>query len=199
MGQSPGKRTAVDRYIAEAPAFARPILQCIRQLIREAGPDLEEVIRWGSPCYKGSALVFWLGAFRAHVSLTFLQGSRLKDPSDVLIHGTGNASNRKAKFTSVDEIQVEAIRALLKESVRMDAEVCQPVATRPRRSQLPVPDELANALKVHPVAASHFERLSPSCKREYIEWIASAKRPETRQRRLGQTLEMLAKGMRRAG
>ena len=37
----------------------------------------------------------------------------------------------------------------------------------------------------------------PSAKRDYIEWIVTAKQAATRERRLAQTLEWLAEGKRR--
>lgn len=36
-----------------------------------------------------------------------------------------------------------------------------------------------------------FTKLPPSHKNEYLEWIRSAKRPETRQKRIGQMIAML--------
>jgi uncharacterized protein YdeI (YjbR/CyaY-like superfamily) len=56
---------------------------------------------------------------------------------------------------------------------------------------LPLPAELSAALGRSAKAAAAFEALAPSCRREYIEWIASAKRPETRDRRIAQALEMI--------
>jgi uncharacterized protein YdeI (YjbR/CyaY-like superfamily) len=43
-------------------------------------------------------------------------------------------------------------------------------------------------------AAATFENFSPSCRREYLIWIAEAKRTETRQKRLETTLEWLKEG-----
>ena len=42
-----------------------------------------------------------------------------------------------------------------------------------------------------------FEGFPPSAKRDYVEWIAGAKREETRAKRLATTLEWLAEGKRR--
>jgi uncharacterized protein YdeI (YjbR/CyaY-like superfamily) len=36
--------------------------------------------------------------------------------------------------------------------------------------------------------------MSPSCKREYCEWIADAKRDETREKRLATAMEWIAEG-----
>ncbi len=40
-------------------------------------------------------------------------------------------------------------------------------------------------------------QLSPSCKREYVEWIAEAKREETRAKRVAQAVEWIASGKSR--
>jgi uncharacterized protein YdeI (YjbR/CyaY-like superfamily) len=62
---------------------------------------------------------------------------------------------------------------------------------------LPVPDDLAAALKKHKAAAKTFADFSPSHRKEYIEWIVEAKREETRQKRLAATIEQLAEGKSR--
>jgi uncharacterized protein YdeI (YjbR/CyaY-like superfamily) len=53
------------------------------------------------------------------------------------------------------------------------------------------PDLIARALAGHAEARAVFEQLSPSHKREYLDWIASAKKPETVTRRLEQLVPML--------
>ena len=52
----------------------------------------------------------------------------------------------------------------------------------------------ALADKKHRAAAENFKKLSPSCQREYLVWLTTAKLPETQQRRLKQTLAALATG-----
>jgi hypothetical protein len=47
-----------------------------------------------------------------------------------------------------------------------------------------VPPDLAAALASHPEAAARFEAMAVTRRKEYAAWIASAKKPETRQRRL---------------
>ena len=54
-----------------------------------------------------------------------------------------------------------------------------------------LPPELDEALARDAGARSVFERLPPSHRREYVEWIGEAKRPATRARRVEQTLERL--------
>ena len=47
-----------------------------------------------------------------------------------------------------------------------------------------VPDDLAKALAERPPAAASFEAFPRSAKRAMLEWVAQAKRPETRARRV---------------
>lgn len=53
---------------------------------------------------------------------------------------------------------------------------------------LRTPDDLARALAAHPAALRNFQAMSPSAKKGVLWWIESAKRPETRARRITETL-----------
>jgi len=59
------------------------------------------------------------------------------------------------------------------------------------RKDAVVPDDLRTLLDEHPHAGERFARLNAGHRREYIEWIIEAKRPETRTRRLAATIERL--------
>lgn len=51
-----------------------------------------------------------------------------------------------------------------------------------------VPDALAAALDARPDARASWASLSPSCRRDYAQWIAEAKRPETRDARVAKAI-----------
>lgn len=55
------------------------------------------------------------------------------------------------------------------------------------REEIPVPHDLQIELHGDPEAAAAFTALPPSHRREYIDWILSARRPETRMRRVEET------------
>jgi uncharacterized protein YdeI (YjbR/CyaY-like superfamily) len=65
-----------------------------------------------------------------------------------------------------------------------------------RRPQVPatVPEYIETALRKRPAAWRHFEELAPSHRRRYVLWIDSAKREETKVRRLAEALRLLAAG-----
>jgi hypothetical protein len=62
--------------------------------------------------------------------------------------------------------------------------------------EVDVPPELAAVLERDRDAGHAFERLSYTHRREYARWIAEAKRPETKQRRVAQAAELLRSGVR---
>ncbi len=59
-----------------------------------------------------------------------------------------------------------------------------------------VPDDLREQLAAHEAAAGYFDAFSRSTKRAILEWIARAKRPETRQRRISRTVECATRNVR---
>ena len=60
--------------------------------------------------------------------------------------------------------------------------------------QATVPEYIQTALRKHPAAWRHFEELAPSGRRRYVLWIDSAKREETKVRRLAEAFRLLAAG-----
>jgi uncharacterized protein YdeI (YjbR/CyaY-like superfamily) len=61
-----------------------------------------------------------------------------------------------------------------------------------------VPDDLAAALDASPPAATHFAALPDSARKLALYWVASAKRPETRAKRIAETVRLATAGHRRA-
>ncbi|MFZ1532524.1 MAG: YdeI/OmpD-associated family protein [Chitinophagaceae bacterium] len=64
----------------------------------------------------------------------------------------------------------------------------------PKTKEVKLPDDLASVLKKNKKGASFFDKLSFTNKKEYIEWIVTAKTEETRNERIKGTMERLGKG-----
>jgi hypothetical protein len=86
--------------------------------------------------------------------------------------GLSNANRQAAGFVTGDEVEVE---------LELDAE--------PR--VVTAPADFARALDADPVARAAYDRLADSHKREHVRAIESAKKPETRQRRIEKAVAML--------
>ena len=71
--------------------------------------------------------------------------------------------------------------------------------SRPKvaKAEAEVPEALAAALKKNKAAAKKFEAMTPGCRREYCQWIAEAKREETREKRVATAVEWIAEGKSR--
>ena len=63
----------------------------------------------------------------------------------------------------------------------------------PKTKEVKLPDDLAAALKKNKAVATYFDTLSFTNKKEYIEWIVTAKREETRKERVAGTIERLGR------
>lgn len=92
---------------------------------------------------------------------------------------------------------VFGFRGKTEEDKKKDA---QPKAPReifnwvnPQTKEVKLPAELAAAFKKNKKEAAYFDTLSFTNKKEYIEWIVTAKREETRTERIQGTIERLAK------
>lgn len=59
-----------------------------------------------------------------------------------------------------------------------------------------IPDDLQLAFDANKAAFENFAKFAPSSKRLILEWILNAKRPETREKRIAQSVEMAARNER---
>lgn len=62
-----------------------------------------------------------------------------------------------------------------------------------RSREIPVPEELAKALRANKDAQASFERLPPGARRGFLQWLAGAKKPETQNRRIKEAVKRLIK------
>lgn len=63
--------------------------------------------------------------------------------------------------------------------------------------ELTVPTDLRKALAAEPEAKAAWGDLTPIARRDFLSWIAGAKQPETRRRRIERACDMLTTGKRR--
>ncbi|HVX89436.1 MAG TPA: YdeI/OmpD-associated family protein [Gemmatimonadales bacterium] len=187
----------VDAYIAKSADFAKPILSHLRAVVHQGCPEAEETLKWGMPTflYKGKILC-GLAAFKAHCTFGFWQGALIVAGDKAR---TAEAMGQFGRLTSVKELPGKKvllgyIRAAMK--LRDDG-VKSPRTRKPGRKPPAVPAELAAGLRKSAKARAAWAKFSPSARREYIDWITEAKRPETRAERLKTTLQWVAEGKQR--
>ena len=193
----PVKDPRIDAYIAKAAPFAQPILKYIRRAVHQGCPAAEETLKWGHPAWTHQGILCMASAFKAHCALTFWQAGRLAEKHGQLSKQPGTGMGQFGRITSLKDLPSEArLIRLVKGAAELNEKGLgvKKKANRKPKPPLPVPDYLAAALKKSKKAAATFEGLSPSHRREYIEWITGAKAEATRLRRLKTAIEWLAQG-----
>lgn len=63
------KPNSIDEYIATQPEDVRPLLQSIRETIREAAPEAIEKISWQMPTFWQDENLIHFAAFKKHIGL----------------------------------------------------------------------------------------------------------------------------------
>jgi uncharacterized protein YdeI (YjbR/CyaY-like superfamily) len=199
MGQ---KDPRVDAYIAKAAEFAKPILSHLRKLVHAACPAAEETIKWGMPHFQYHGLFGHMAAFKAHCAFGLRRGQLVVGDND------GKAEQAMGHFGRITRLADlpadKVIAGYIKKAAQLAEAAAQEsprkkkvLSSRPPRPPLAAPDCLLAALRKNKKAQAAFNAFSPSHRREYIEWIADAKKEETRNRRLDTAIGWLAAGKSR--
>ena len=188
-----GTRDArIDAYIAKAAEFARPILRHVRALVHDACPEVGETLKWGMPSFEYKGLLCGMAAFREHATFGFWK-------HDLLVKDDAKAREAMGSFgrlRSVGDLPPKrTLAGYVRRAMKLnDDGVKAPRAkTRPKKP-IPVHADFRAALAKNAKARAAFEAFPPSHKREYLEWIAEAKRDETRVRRVSQAVAWMAEG-----
>jgi uncharacterized protein YdeI (YjbR/CyaY-like superfamily) len=195
----------VDAYLEKAKPFAQPIMTHLRELMHKGCPEVEETIKWSRPFfeYRG-AILGNMSAFKEHCSFGFWGeeiGAVLREAKALQDDGMGSLG----RITSLKDLPSDKqMLGWIRQAAGFVAsgQYTSPIAARrkvvkgPKPTAAP-PTEFTAALKKDKKAAAVFAAFSPSCKREYIDWIADAKRVETREKRIATAIEWIAEGKQR--
>lgn len=190
---------AVDLYIAKAKPFAQPILNHLRETMHRVVPEVEEQMKWSRPFFVYRGVILGnMSAFKEHCSLGLWGG----DMAEVLRAEGIDSSEGMGTFGRITRLEDLPGQAELERYIRHATELVesgtrvksiQRVA-KPSRAEIEIPEALAQGLKRDTAANEKFMAMSASCRREYAEWIAEAKREETRTKRVATALEWIAEG-----
>ena len=188
----------VDAYVAAAPDFARPILEHLRALVHRAVPDAVETMKWSRPHFEHHGLLAGMSAFKAHVAFGLWRASEVGAGAAGADAVGTDGMGQFGRITRLADLPSDAqLVAWLREAARLNEAGPRRRAANPTSASRPVPevpDDLREALAASPAARATFEGFAPSHRREYLEWIVEAKRPETRARRVAQAVEWMAEG-----
>ena len=185
----------IDAYIARAQPFAQPILERIRERVHSALSQAEETLKWGAPAFTlDGKIVLIMASFKAHASLNFWRGQELRG-DEAKADGMGQFG----KLKSLNDLPPpDELDRLIREA----GELARAAPARRKTKHAPKKEaelhpQFAAALAKTPQAKAALEGFSPSARRDYVDWIAEAKRDETRQKRIASAVEWLSEGKKR--
>jgi uncharacterized protein YdeI (YjbR/CyaY-like superfamily) len=178
----------VDAYIGKSSDFAKPILKQIRGAVHKGHPAVTETIKWGVPAYVDERGIFCMtAAFKQHCAWVFWTGRKPASAD----------AKRFRKITSVEDLPPpRELLAIVKEAAT-SAPTSKEKTTKRVAKPVTVPIYFRAALRKNAKARAAFDAFPPSHKREYVDWIASAKTDQTRQRRINTALQWIASGKSR--
>ena len=185
-----------DAYIAKSADFAKPILTYLREVVHEACPQVQETTKWSSPFFDYKGTMCQMAAFKEHCAFGFWKGA--------LVVETPEKKEGAGSFGAIRSIKdlppKKTLIAYIRKAAKLNEEgVKSPTRgkTATKKPDAKVPDYLAAALKKNKTAAKQFEAFSPSCRREYIDWLTEAKTDATREKRLETAIEWIGEGKHR--
>ena len=185
----------IDAYIARQAEFARPILDHLRAAVHAVCTEAEEALKWGMPAfmYKGEILAS-MAAFKAHATFGFWRGNQVMGDAAQKLDAMGQFGRLRS---IADLPEPDRLKELIEKAMSLTDTGVKPVRNKAAKSDFSVPEDLETALRGNSGASAGFAAFPPSCRREYVDWVSEAKRPETRAKRIKQAVEWIAEGKRR--
>jgi len=186
----------VDAYIERSPEFARAILSHLRALVHRACPQATETIKWGFPNFEYKGILCNMAAFKNHCAFSFWKASLLSDRRKILRRHGKTSMGQFGKVRDLRDLPSDSvILAYIKEAKSLnDLGAKVPAGEARTKPPLRVPADFRRALGSSTKARGTFERFSTSHRREYIDWLTSAKTTGTRKRRLTTAIQWLEQG-----
>lgn len=186
---NPNASKDIDKAFANFTGFQQKYCNHLRALIHKALPNVKEDWKWG-PNFNVNGMVCGVWGFKNHVKLVFFKGSLMEDKYQLFNDDSeDNRGTRSINFTEHSVIDDVMITEYLKEAAELNRQGVKP---EKKAIVVSVPEELQKELNKHSGLKMYFEKLAPSHRREYAEYITEAVQAETRQRRVKKVMEMLA-------
>jgi hypothetical protein len=108
----------IDARIAELDDWRGETLARIRDLIKQADPEVIEEWKWkGTPVWEHDGIICTGETYKNVVKTTFAKGASLDDPSGLFNSSLEGNTRRAIDFHEGEEIDEEAFRALIREAV----------------------------------------------------------------------------------
>ena len=117
----------IDARIKELGDWRGKTLSKVRQIIKEADPDIVEEWKWVKPTNPGTPVWSHNGGictgetYKNVVKLTFFKGAALKDPARLFNSSLEGNTRRAIDLHEGEKIDEEALKALIRDAVTLNS------------------------------------------------------------------------------
>ena len=125
MSESPSQQ--IDATIEELGDWRGETLTRVREVIKQADPEVVEELKWrkpsspgGVPVWSHDGMICTGETYKDKVKLTFAKGASLEDPSGLFNSSLEGNTRRAIDIRDGDEIDEEALKALVRAAVELN-------------------------------------------------------------------------------
>jgi hypothetical protein len=127
---APSPSQLIDARIKDLGDWRGEMLARVRKLIREADPEVVEVVKWrkpsnamlGVPVWEHAGIICTGETYKAVVKLTFAKGASLEDPSGLFNSSLEGNTRRAIDIHEGDKINEKALKALIRVAVALNTD-----------------------------------------------------------------------------
>jgi hypothetical protein len=122
----PSASERIDQRIADLGDWRSETLSRMRELIKDADPDVVEDVKWvkatnpGTPTWSHDGIICTGEPYKAVVKLTFAKGASLDDPAHLFNASLEGNTRRAIDIREGEEVDAEAFKALVRAAVALN-------------------------------------------------------------------------------
>jgi hypothetical protein len=112
----------ISKRIAELGDWRGETLSTMRQLIKQADPDVVEEWKWrGTPVWSHDGIICTGESYKQVVKLTFAKGASLKDPARLFNSSLEGNVRRAIDIHESEKVDESAFKALIRQAVALNS------------------------------------------------------------------------------
>ncbi|MEM1259694.1 MAG: DUF1801 domain-containing protein [Bacteroidota bacterium] len=189
------KAAKIEAYYEEEHQYKKAIGK-LRELVLKT--SLEETFKWMFPTYTlKNKNVLSICKFKNHFGIWFFNGVFLTDPLNVLQNAQEGKTKamRHWKFNSEADIETKQVLAYINEAItnQENDRVLRP--TKKPTKHLEIPMLLKEALEKSKKLKTAYQGFTEYKRKEFHEYISTAKQEKTKRKRLEKILPMIEEGI----
>ena len=116
----------VDQIIAGLGDWRGETLSRMRELVKEADPEVVEELKWvkrtspGTPTWSHDGIICTGESYKSVVKLTFAKGASLEDPANLFNASLEGNTRRAIDIREGEEVDADAFKALVRSAVDLN-------------------------------------------------------------------------------